>query len=86
MCVSHKAGNVDEQLYNQHITKKNKARDSSDDYSKSSDKSTGGRVFTMDLQSILLCPILRAWMFDICLIEAIRAGSTIAVYTTVILF
>lgn len=55
LCVSYKAGNKDEQLYNQHIIKKNRARDE-----KSSDKSTARHVFTMDLQSILLCPMLKA--------------------------
>lgn len=55
LCVSHKAGNVDDQIYQEHIIKKNRARDE-----KSSDKSTARHVFTMDLQSVLLSPMLKA--------------------------
>ncbi|XP_050316178.1 uncharacterized protein LOC126750573 [Anthonomus grandis grandis] len=55
LCVSYRAGNGDEQIYNQHVSRKNRARDE-----KSTDKSTAHRVFTMDLQSVLLCPMPKA--------------------------
>ena len=55
LCVSYKAGNVDEQVFNSHISRKDRAREE-----KSSDKSNARLVFTMDLQSILLCPMLKA--------------------------
>lgn len=50
-CVSFQTGNITENEYNDHIERKNEARTE-----KSNDKDSQNDVFTMDLQSVLLCP------------------------------
>lgn len=57
LCCSYEAGNLEEERYQHHIFAKNKARKAKQD-----DKNSTGnsRVFTMDLQAVLLCPALSA--------------------------
>ncbi|KAB0793756.1 hypothetical protein PPYR_13376 [Photinus pyralis] len=51
VCVGYKTKNVEETVYMEHIAKKEEAR-----AAKANDKNSKNRVFTMDLQSVLLCP------------------------------
>lgn len=51
ICVSYRTGNISEEVYNLHQGKKKEAR-----AEKELDKDTEQYVFTMDLQSVLLCP------------------------------
>lgn len=51
VCVGYKTKNIEEQIYIDHIEKKNEARNE-----KEADKLSNHKVFTMDLQSVLLCP------------------------------
>lgn len=50
-CVSFQTGNISEDVYNKHIKFKDEAR-----AEKHNDKQSQNEVFTMDLQSVLLCP------------------------------
>lgn len=54
-CISFKVGNTTEEIYQRHINKKNLARQE-----KTMDKEIAQHVYTMDLQSTLLCPMLKA--------------------------
>lgn len=49
--MSFQTGNISEDVYNAHIKFKDEAR-----AEKNEDKQTQDDVFTMDLQSVLLCP------------------------------
>lgn len=51
ICVAFETGNLPEEKYQEHINLKNQAR-----VEKSQDKDSPNEVFTMDLQSVLLCP------------------------------
>lgn len=52
VCVAFRTKNLDEEAYQIHLTKKQEARDE-----KTKDKSAeDNKVFTMDMQSVLLCP------------------------------
>lgn len=51
VCISFKSKNITEEEYHQHIQKKDEAR-----HEKELDKQSNNSVFTMDLQSVLLCP------------------------------
>lgn len=51
VCVGYRTKNLSEDYYNVHIEKKNEAR-----LEKTNDKENENNVFTMDLQSVLLCP------------------------------
>nr|CAH7752722.1 unnamed protein product [Callosobruchus chinensis] len=51
ICVGHRTQNVSEEIYQEHIAKKDQARNE-----KEKDKGSLNKVFTMDLQSVLLCP------------------------------
>lgn len=52
ICVGYRTKNIGEEIYQEHVLKKDEARDE-----KQKDKeSLDNIVFTMDLQSILLCP------------------------------
>lgn len=57
ICVGCKTGNIFEENYRSHIQRNDAARDK-----KAKDKENGQQqhVYTMDLQSILLCPMLKA--------------------------
>ena len=60
LCTSYKAGNVTEDAFSEHITKKTEAQQS-----KANDKAIGIdnpkiKILTIDLQSLLLCPQLNA--------------------------
>lgn len=50
-CVSFETGNLSKEKYNEHLQLKKEARDE-----KLKDKESINDVFTMDLQSVLLCP------------------------------
>ncbi|CAH1109390.1 unnamed protein product [Psylliodes chrysocephalus] len=50
-CVAFETKNLSEEKYNEHLQLKKEARDK-----KSKDKESANDVFTMDLQSVLLCP------------------------------
>lgn len=50
-CVSFQTGNISEDLYNEHEKYKKEAR-----VEKDNDKESHNEVFTIDLQSVLLCP------------------------------
>lgn len=50
-CVGYRTKNIAEQKYQEHIQKKEEARQA-----KEKDKNSENPVFTMDLQSVLLCP------------------------------
>lgn len=51
VCVGFKTKNIEESIYTEHIAKKEEARTE-----KAEDKNSNNKVFTMDLQSVLLCP------------------------------
>lgn len=51
ICVGYKTKNIDNIQYTEHITRKEQARKE-----KEEDKNSNNKVFTMDLQSVLLCP------------------------------
>lgn len=51
ICVAYRTPNVSEEIYQQHRPKKDEARNE-----KEKDKESLNQVFTMDLQSVLLCP------------------------------
>lgn len=51
VCVAFETQNIEKHEYDHHITLKNEARQE-----KNNDKSSNNEVFTMDLQSVLLCP------------------------------
>lgn len=51
VCVGFRTKNIDESVYNEHVLKKEEAR-----MEKERDKNSENRVFTMDLQSVLLSP------------------------------
>lgn len=51
ICVGYRTKNIEENIYREHIIKKDGAREA-----KTEDKSSTNRVFTMDMQSVLLCP------------------------------
>nr|CAH7716532.1 unnamed protein product [Callosobruchus chinensis] len=51
ICVGHRTQNVSEEIYQEHIAKKDQARNE-----KEKDKGSLNKAFTMDLQSVLLCP------------------------------
>lgn len=51
ICVAYRTGNISQEMYNLHQEKKNEAR-----AEKEADKENEEHVFTMDLQSVLLCP------------------------------
>lgn len=55
VCVSHKAGNMTDDDYLRHINRKNRARQE-----KEYDKENATHIFTVDMQSVLLCPMLKA--------------------------
>ena len=55
LCCSYEADNLPESEYSLHVDRKNEAREA-----KSLDKSGPARVFTMDLQALLLSPRLEA--------------------------
>lgn len=55
LCVGYRAGNTPEQIYQDHIKMKNLATDE-----KSKDKTLANHVYTMDLQSTLLCSMFKA--------------------------
>lgn len=50
-CVGYKTKHIEENVYTEHIAKKDEARKE-----KAEDKISNNKVFTMDLQSVLLCP------------------------------
>lgn len=54
-CISHKAGQVADDEYLKHIQRKDRAR-----REKKTDKENASRIFTIDMQSVLLCPMLKA--------------------------
>lgn len=54
-CIGYEEGNVLEVEYNFHIQKKNDARDA-----KIYDKEHGKHVYTVDMEAVLLCPVLKA--------------------------
>lgn len=51
VCVGYETKNISEEIYQQHVLKKEEARNE-----KQKDKESADKVFTMDLQSVLLCP------------------------------
>ncbi|CAG4951108.1 unnamed protein product [Parnassius apollo] len=51
LCTAYKSGNLRQSDYDQHVAKKDEARDE-----KVKDKETEKHVFAMDLQAVLLCP------------------------------
>lgn len=51
LCVGFRTKNIDESVFNEHVLKKDEAR-----MEKERDKNSENRVFTMDLQSVLLSP------------------------------
>lgn len=51
ICVGHRTQNISEVIYQEHRAKKDEARNE-----KEKDKESLNKVFTMDLQSVLLCP------------------------------
>lgn len=55
LCISFKAGNSAEEVFKKHIERKHAAREE-----KTKDKENAIHVFTMDLQSTLLSPMLKA--------------------------
>lgn len=56
VCCSYKTKNINEEIYNSHQLKKEEAR-----REKENDKQNkASKVYTMDLQSVLLCPYLKA--------------------------
>ncbi|CAH1099616.1 unnamed protein product [Psylliodes chrysocephalus] len=55
ICVSHKSGNMTEDDYLRHINRKDRARQEKD-----FDKENATHIFTVDMQSVLLCPMLKA--------------------------
>nr|CAH7736180.1 unnamed protein product [Callosobruchus chinensis] len=55
-CVSHKAGNVDQKVYDEHIKLKNRAR-SEKDFDKKDAETQKKHVFVMDVQAVKLCPV-----------------------------
>lgn len=55
VCISHKSGNITDDEYSAHIDKKNRAR-----REKEYDKENASNIFTVDMQSVLLCPMLKA--------------------------
>lgn len=54
-CLSFKCGNVSEDIYKEHIKKKEEGRKE-----QSKDKEEGKWVFSMDLQSVLMAPLTNA--------------------------
>lgn len=50
-CVAFETGNLNEEQYNEHLQLKREAREE-----KSRDKNSQNEIFTMDLQSVLVCP------------------------------
>ncbi|CAG9793084.1 unnamed protein product [Diatraea saccharalis] len=57
-CCSHKAGNVSDTDYQLHLIRKTEAQSQKDKEKTETDASV--EVFTMDMQSVLLCPYLKA--------------------------
>ncbi len=60
ICTAHKSGNISEADYNAHITRKVKAQKEMENDISKAEKHVATKVFTMDLQAVLLCPKLRA--------------------------
>lgn len=56
VCVGHKEGNIDNEVFNLHITKKNEARAAKE--RANGEISSNVLVVTMDMQSVLTCPKL----------------------------
>ena len=60
LCVGFKAHTVDQEKYDEHIKRKREAAESKASDKTRAETNRNERVFTMDLQSLLLCPKLEA--------------------------
>ncbi|WAR25418.1 hypothetical protein MAR_011122 [Mya arenaria] len=59
-CCEHKANNLDEDIYQAHILKKNEAREAKQADKEKAKHDSTTKLFTIDLQSLLVCPKLNA--------------------------
>ncbi|WAR08886.1 LOW QUALITY PROTEIN: hypothetical protein MAR_018844 [Mya arenaria] len=59
-CCEYKANNLDEDIYQAHILKKNEAREAKQADKEKAKHDSTTKLFTIDLQSLLVCPKLNA--------------------------
>ena len=59
-CCGYEAGNIDKVIYDQHIAKREKARTEKNKDKEASLANDDMKVITLDLQALLMCPLLKA--------------------------